>query len=247
MIKKDKLGKIVIQKKGTPSNVKEIDDLQKSKIETIQIHKKEEIYPTKDLSKALSNLLNSSFVTLNGADTTTSEKNDGLLGLVKELSNFAENPQVNRTTEKKISFGKSGVIDFRVSSRPIRTGPTTKPAVGLMNRKPMKQFSGTHSSLTPEMRTIKEKERIVDIFDEDDYLHVTVELPMVEGSEINLDIDDTTLTITAGPVTKPYSKTVKLPTSVEKEVIESRYRNGIFEAKLRKAKEKTLDRSPSNG
>ncbi len=74
------------------------------------------------------------------------------------------------------------------------------------------------------------------MFEEEDYVRVTAELPGVEESEINLKVEDTTLTISTGTSARTYYKEVKLPTPVKGEVAESSYRNGILEVKLVKTK-----------
>ena len=84
--------------------------------------------------------------------------------------------------------------------------------------------------------TIKEREPIVDVFEEEDCLRVMVELPGVEENEINLKAEENTLTISTDTSARTYYKKVELPTSVKKEVFESSYRNGILEVKLRKMK-----------
>jgi HSP20 family protein len=63
-------------------------------------------------------------------------------------------------------------------------------------------------------------------------------LPGIEEKDANLKIENDTVTISVETPTKKYYKEVKLPTSVEKNSAESKYRNGILEVKLRKAKDK---------
>jgi len=63
-----------------------------------------------------------------------------------------------------------------------------------------------------------------------------VELPGVEENEINLDVDDKIVTISTDTHDRKYHKKVELPTSVKKDAVESSYRNGILEVKLRKEK-----------
>jgi len=90
--------------------------------------------------------------------------------------------------------------------------------------------------LPPITGTIKEKEPIVDVFEEENCLRVMVELPGVEENEINLKAEENTLTISTDTSARTYYKKVDLPTLVKKETIESSYRNGILEVKLKKAK-----------
>ena len=109
-----------------------------------------------------------------------------LLGLVNELGKLAEKAQVTQTTQKTINFGKKGVVDFRISTRPIRAGTNTQPASGLIIRAPVKQSSHTHTPLPASVGTIKEREPVVDIIEEEEFIHVMVDLPNVKENEISL-------------------------------------------------------------
>ena len=75
----------------------------------------------------------------------------------------------------------------------------------------------------------KQKEIIVDIFDEKDYIKIIAELPGVEEKDIKTKVEDNLLSISA----KKYYKEVNLPCSV-KEKIDAIYRNGILQIKLEK-------------
>ncbi|MCP8305661.1 MAG: Hsp20/alpha crystallin family protein [archaeon] len=70
-----------------------------------------------------------------------------------------------------------------------------------------------------------------------DNLKVMVELPGVEENDVNLKAENGLLTISADTQARRYYKEVKLPTSVEKDTVEFKYRNGILEVKLRKVKD----------
>jgi len=74
------------------------------------------------------------------------------------------------------------------------------------------------------------------VFEEKDCLRVTAELSGVEEKEINLKVDGKTLEIVAGTSAREYYKKVELPYAVDKEIMESSYRNGILEIKLKKIK-----------
>jgi len=160
-------------------------------------------------------------------------KGKGLLGLINDLAALAEKSE---TYQKRVNLGKRGVVDIRVSSRPIRRTYMTKPAGRLRISKPKKETPPTHPQTLPTAGSIKEREPIVDIFEEEDQIRVMAELPDVEENQINLNIDDNTLTISTDTLDRKYYKKVKLPDPVEKDSVESSYRNGILEVKLRKIK-----------
>ena len=160
-------------------------------------------------------------------------KSKGLIGLINDLAKLAEKSE---TYQKRINLGKGGVIDFRVSSRPIMGSYATKPTGSLKISKPKKEISPIHTSMPPTTSSIKEREPIFDIFEERDHIKVMAELPGVEENEIKLDIEDDTLTINIDTPTRKYYKKVELPSPVKKDDVESSYRNGILEVTLRKTK-----------
>lgn len=158
-------------------------------------------------------------------------KSSGLIGLINDLAKLAEKSQ---TYQKRINLGKRGVIDFRVTSRPLRQSYTTKPAVSVKVGKPKRETSPTGASMASTTGSIEEREPIVDVFEEEDYIKVMVELPGVEENQIKLDIEGNSLTISTDAPTRKYHKKVELPSPVIKDGIESNYRNGILEVKLKK-------------
>jgi HSP20 family molecular chaperone IbpA len=224
-------------KKEIAQKGKEIEQLKKS-VEEIrtQIKGKEKTGEAAELGRIfddVSGLLDVGFGIFGVSDKVQGEKPKGLTGLVNDLAKLAEKSQ---TYQKRINLGKGAVVDFHVSSHPIRESSAPKPASGLKITRTNKTATKMHTSLPPITGTIKEREPIVDMFEEEDCLRVMVELPGVEENEINLKAEENTLTISTDTSARTYYKKVELPTSVKKEVFESSYRNGILEVKLRKMK-----------
>ncbi len=241
MVKKGKNGKVSEEKnigalkKEVAKKEKEIAELKKSVAEMrTQIQKKDKIVDPAEPDEMIGGLMNVGLGLLGSSNAANGQKDKGLLGLVNELGKLAEKAQVAHTTQKTINFGKGGIVDFRVSSRPIKGGSSLQPASRLKIGTLVKQSSSTYAPLPHAERTIKERELIVDIFEEEDCLNVMVELPGIKENEISLNVDGNTLTIKAGPQNKEYCKKVELPTTVEKEIVQSSCRNGILEVKLKK-------------
>jgi len=157
-------------------------------------------------------------------------KGKGLFGLINDLARLAEKSE---TYQKRINLGKGGVIDLRVSSRPMRKTYTTKTG-RLSIGKLRKETSRTMSQIPATSGLIREEELIADILEEQDHIRVIAELRGVEEEEINLVVDHNTLTISTDASDRKYYKKVELPYPVEKDSVESSYRNGILEVKLRK-------------
>jgi len=225
-----------IEQKG-----KEIEQLKKTMEEMrTQIQGKEKTGEITGLGKIfddVSQLLDVSFSLFGTSGTVQGEKSKGtgLSGLINDLAKLAEKSE---SYEKTINLGERGVAhaSFRVSSRPIRGSYAAKPTDRLKISKPKKEPSSTRAPMPPTTGPIKEREPIVDVFEEEDHVRVTAELPGVKENEIDLKIENNTLTITADTSARKYYKQVELATTVKKDTLESNYRNGILEVKLKKAK-----------
>ena len=221
-------------KKEITQKGKEIEHLKKTIEEMrIQIQGKEESAETAELGKIfedVSELLDVGF-SIFGTSKVRSDKSKGkgLSGLINDLSTLVEKSE---TYQKRVNLGKRGVLDFRVSSRPIRGSYVRTPTDRLKISKPTKETTTQH---TPTADPITEKEPIVDVFEEEKHVRVTAELPDVTKDKIHLQIENSTLIISIDTPTRKYYKQIELPTPIEKDTIESSYRNGILEVKLSKA------------
>lgn len=227
-------------KKEIAQKGKEIEQLKKTVEEMgTQIQGKEKTAEAVELGKMfddVSGLLDVGFNIFGTAGKIQGGKSEGkgLVGLINDLARLAEKSE---TYQKRINLGKKGVIDFRVSSRPIKGSYTTKPTSPLKISKPKSKTPSTSMPISPTTPSIEEKEPIIDVFEDGDHINIMAELPGIEENDVNLKIENNVLTISADTPAKKYSKEVKLPTSVEKDSVESKYRNGILEVKLTKAKD----------
>ena len=92
-----------------------------------------------------------------------------------------------------------------------------------------------HLPLLPHIPSLtKERQPLIDVFEEEDYLIVSAELPGIDGKDMNIKADENTVTITAENGVKKYLRKVWLPTSIKKGAIKSTYRNNILQVKLEK-------------
>jgi HSP20 family molecular chaperone IbpA len=211
---------------------KEIEQLKKT-IEELraQIQGREENTELGKIFEDVSELLDVGFSIFGASSNIEGEKSrgKGLLGLINDMVALTEKSE---TYQKRINLGKIGAIDLHVSSRPIRRNYTPNPTGHLS--KPKKNTLRTFSQVLPTADSISEREPIVDIFEEADQIRVIAELRGVEENEIKLGLDDNSVTISTSD--GKYCKKVELPTYVEKNTIETNYKNGILEVKLKKAK-----------
>jgi HSP20 family protein len=226
-------------KKEVAQKGKEIEQLKKTVGDMrTQIQEKEKTAEAVELGKVfddVSELLDVGFNIFGTSSEIQGGKSrgKGLIGLINDLAKLTEKSQ---TYQERINLGKRGVVEFHVSSRPIK-GYASKPTDRLKISKPKNKTSPTSVSMPPTAAPIEERETIVDVFEDGDNVKVMAELPGVEENDVNLKIENNVLTISADTPARKYSKEVKLPTSIERNSVESKLRNGILEVKLRKAKD----------
>jgi HSP20 family protein len=85
---------------------------------------------------------------------------------------------------------------------------------------------------------INERQLLIDVFEEEDYLIVLTELPGIDEKDVNIKADENSVTIMAENTAKKYFKIVRLPTRVNKDTFELTYRNNILQLRLKKLCEK---------
>jgi HSP20 family molecular chaperone IbpA len=86
---------------------------------------------------------------------------------------------------------------------------------------------------------INERQRLIDVFEEENYLIVLAELPSIDKKDVDVKADENSVTITAENTGKKYLEIVKLPTPINKDTSQLTYRNNILQLRLRKLCEKT--------
>jgi len=111
-------------------------------------------------------------------------------------------------------------------------------------RRPVGRLKVTHPHATsfPHISSlIRQREPLIDIFEEEDHITVLAELPGVDEKEVNIKADENTITITAENATKKYLKIVRLPTRIKKDTIKFTYKNNILQVRLKKLRDTEHD------
>jgi len=128
----------------------------------------------------------------------------------------------------RYSIGRCPRVDFGYS---VRT---------LVEEKYEPSFRGREKRMVREIRVdeeaAKEKEPLIDIMDEKDYMVVIAEVPGVEEEDIKIEIGDgggKLIISTEGEDKRRYYKEVDLPSKVKGE-IKRMYKHGVLEVKLEK-------------
>lgn len=209
----------------------EIQDLRKkveelrSQISQEKTHEQFEINKMlKEVSETLNVGLNVFGFSSNKQDEKTESR--GLLGLIGDLTKLAEESQSYR---KEINIGgKRGVIDFTVRAGPLKRSGRASIV------KPRRHIAGRKHYIHTPVEVTEKRDPLVDIFDEDKAIKVMADLPGIEKGDIDLELTNDLLTIKVDTPTRKYYNQVKLPTLVEKKILESTYKNGILEVKLKK-------------
>ena len=89
--------------------------------------------------------------------------------------------------------------------------------------------------LAQPLGVIKEKQPIVDVFEEKNHLLILAQLPGMDEKDVSIEAaDENTIMIKAENAAKKYLETIKLPASVARGVVKFTYRNNILQARLKK-------------
>ena len=157
--------------------------------------------------------------------------NINLGGLFKGIEKLVEIAQELEESGGEIK--KEGEIDLGNLKKGMKGvfGFSVKSAVG---GKPVVEPFG-NIKRTPKGPTIeKEREPITDIFDEEDEIIVMAEMPGINADDIKLDLKEDILDISAQNEDRKYHKEVLLPGKIQAETLQSSYKNGILEIKMKK-------------
>jgi HSP20 family protein len=159
----------------------------------------------------------------------------GLGGIFKGLGSFIE--LLGEMAEK----GESEVTRTGEARGPGRTramyGFTVKIGAGGEPR--VERFGNVReTNLGAVVEEVREP--MVDVFDEGNEVVVIAEIPGVEENDLQLEVKDDILLLTASHGDRKYSKEVLLPCPVQENTAKSTYRNGVAEIRLIKAPPEVL-------
>jgi HSP20 family protein len=147
-----------------------------------------------------------------------------------EFKNFTSRIPKDYVRERKLPDGSTarewGPFVYGYS---VKIGPDGKPEIQEFgNVKPTKRG-------LPQVQ--EEREPLVDIVETNGEIHVVVELPGVDKSEIKLSGTEDSLTIEVDNPQRKYYKEVKLPSKVKVREAKTSYRNGVLEVTFPKLTE----------
>ena len=150
----------------------------------------------------------------------------------EELKNFTEKVPKEYVKERKLPDGSTvkelGPFVYGYS---MKIGPDGKPEI--------QEFGNIKKGLKGAPQIKDEREPLVDIVETNGEVHVVVELPGVEKSEIKLHGTEDSLTISVDTELYKYFKEVELPVKVRVKEASSSYKNGVLEVVLPKVEPET--------
>lgn len=144
----------------------------------------------------------------------------GLFDLVTRMAEEGKDEET-RSGEREILGGKGkAVYGFSV-----RVGLGGKPVI--------ESFGNVRETEAgPVVAEVREP--LVDVFDEGDQVRVIAEVPGVEEKDIQVEVKEDILTLSAQARDRKYYKEVLLPSPVKPQVLGQSYQNGVLELKLLK-------------
>jgi HSP20 family protein len=146
----------------------------------------------------------------------------------EKLKNFTDKVPKEYVKERKLPDGSTvkemGPFVYGYS---MKIGPDGKPEI--------QEFGNLKKGPNGPPQVKEEREPLVDIVETNEDVHVVVELPGVEKTDIKLHGTEDELTISVDTPQSKYFKEVELPTKVRVKEANSSYKNGVLEVVLPKA------------
>jgi len=157
----------------------------------------------------------------------------GLGSLVELAGNLADKVDLSELDEEKIA-------ELRRASQ-TRVGGIPRGVYGVSVRRGVSGHAPQVRSFgnirpTEKGPVVDEvREPLVDVFDEDDVLLVIAELPGVGEKDVQIEVHGGLLNLSTAIKGRRYAKELELPCPVDEGTVESTYKNGVLEIRLRKA------------
>ena len=148
----------------------------------------------------------------------------GLGDLVEKLGELAKTgEELRRSGQFQSPSGMKGVY-----------GVTIRPGLGAEEPR-IESFGNIRKDEKTGRATVQEiGEPVVDVFDEKDHVLIVAEMPGISAEDVQFEVKDDLLTISAAKGEKKYRKEVLLPASFKKEKISLSCNNGVLEIKCLK-------------
>ncbi len=110
----------------------------------------------------------------------------------------------------------------------VRMGPDGKPHISSFGNKPRVNVGNDGPAVTSE------REPLTDVFEDPQSVAITMELPGVDKSDIDLKMTAERLDVGVDTETRKYHKSVRLPTKVDPSTTKATFTNGVLDVTVRK-------------
>ena len=158
----------------------------------------------------------------------------GVFGLFRGLGALLE--KIGEMAEKGQELRKSGEIHTSAGGRDVRGvyGFTIRTCTGDGDEGvTIEPFGNVRRDEESGKTVVHEvREPLVDVFEEDDYVLVVAEMPGIGEEDVQLELKDDILAVTATKGEQKYRKEVLLPASFSPDKMSHTCRNGVLEVKL---------------
>ena len=148
----------------------------------------------------------------------------GFSDLVEKLSELAE---------KGEQLSRTGEIDFKQKGKGLKGlyGFSVKVGLGGEEVK-IEPFGNIRRDRESGEAVVQEiREPVADVFEEKDYTLIVVEMPGISEDDVQIEVKDDLLTLSAEDGEKKYRKEILMPKSYPKEKMRISCNNGILEIK----------------
>lgn len=111
----------------------------------------------------------------------------------------------------------------------VRMGPDGKPNFSTFGNKPKVDTTGAKPSVG-----VDEREPLTDVIEDPASIAITMELPGVQKSDIDVNMTEEHLEISVDNERRKYHKRVRLPAKVDPATTKATYNNGILDVVVKK-------------
>lgn len=165
-----------------------------------------------------------------GKKETEGEFDIGLGGIFKGLGDFVD--KLSDLAEKEKEIQKTGEIKSLNKMISGVYGFSVKIGGLGGDKVKVEPFGNIHKDKKGKAVVDEVREPMVDIFEESDHTMLVAEMPGVDEKDINVDLKDDILQISAETHGKKYRKEILLKESFTKDRMTHTYKNGVLEIKL---------------
>ncbi len=158
----------------------------------------------------------------------------GLGNLVELAANLADKVDLSELDEEKLAELRRA-SQTRVGGIPRRGVYGVSVRRGVGGPAPQVRSFGNIRRTEKGPVVDQVREPLVDVFDEDDLLLIIAELPGVAKKDVQIEIHHGLLKLSTATKGRRYAKELELPCPIDEGTLESAYKNGVLEIRLRKA------------